>query len=100
MRLGELIRGLEALRGDMVLPVGLGEPMSYRGYYEQLAFEPAYDATVRDSVANARSAVGASYEGYKGGTYVMTVDTPVWLASYGTTGKSIDGIGLVFGEDW
>jgi hypothetical protein len=39
--LGELIEALEKLPEDRVLPVGFDKPHSYRGYYNELAFEPA-----------------------------------------------------------
>lgn len=64
---------------------------SYRGYYEQLAIghtdghEDGF-RTVGELLANLRAAVGATFTGYKGGSYVMHRDTPVWLGNYGESG--------------
>ena len=46
MKLGELIEYLEKQDKDKVCPFGFYYPHSYRGYYEQLAFEPAYNITI------------------------------------------------------
>lgn len=38
--LKELIEQLEKMPSDRIIPFGFGKPMSYRGYYAQLAFDP------------------------------------------------------------
>lgn len=86
MSLGELIAALEAADPRLILPDGFHNPHSYRGYYEQLAFEPAQNVTVGAMLADARSALGAVYEGYKGGSYRMVDYTDCWIAEYGSTG--------------
>lgn len=35
-----------------------------------------------------RSAVGAAFEGYKGGVFTMSRHTPVWVANYGNAGNT------------
>lgn len=89
MTLGELIERLEQAPRDQVVPLGFNNPHSYRGYYEDLAFEPAENVTVGEMLDAARSALGKTFEGYKGGDYTMHEYTDVWLASYSFTGESI-----------
>lgn len=89
MYLGELIAVLEAADSDMIVPVGFTRPHSYRGYYEDLAFEPTANSTVAAMLAAAREALGTTYQGYKGGDYKMHDYTDVWLAYYGCVGEGI-----------
>jgi hypothetical protein len=67
---------------------GFGEPHSYRGYYDELAFEPMR-TTIGEMLKAAESADGESYTGYKGGAFEMDGDTPVHIASYGCTGIAL-----------
>lgn len=93
LTLGELKDQLEKIDGD-VLIYGLGELMSYRGYYSDLAFVPV-DNTVkaRDVLIQVRNAMGEVFTGYKGGDYVMGRNTPLWLADYGdASGKRFMGL--------
>lgn len=83
MTLDELITALEAEDPGKVLPLGFSHPHSFRGFYEQLAFEPTTDVTVGEMLADARSARGATYEGWKGGSYTMLGWTDCWLAEEG-----------------
>lgn len=83
MSLGNLITALEAADPRLVLPDGFHHPHSYRGYYDELAFEPAQNVTVADMLADARSALGATYQGWKGGDYAMSEHTTCWLAEQG-----------------
>jgi hypothetical protein len=92
MRLGELIATLEKADPDMIVPVGFDNPHSYRGYYEQLAFEPAENVSVASMLAAAREALGSTYQGYKGGDYVMDEYSIVNIAWYGESGEEISAI--------
>lgn len=92
MDLGQLITRLAGEHPDQVVPIGFANPHSYRGFYHELAFEPAPTVTVGAMVEAARSAVGRTFTGYKGGDYTMTAYTPVWLAAYGATGEGIGPI--------
>lgn len=92
MRLGELIKTLEAVldKGRLVTH-GFGHPHSYRGYYECLAFEPVMHTTVEAILDCAKGAVGATFEGYKGGDFEMGEWTDVYVARYGDTGEPMSG---------
>jgi hypothetical protein len=89
MSLGTLIDALthrprdEEVRFDFgyMVPQGLG---SYRGYYYHLALGYKENATVRvaDLLKELRAAVGQTFEGYKGGDFTMSRDTPIWVANY------------------
>ncbi|GEM_PF-3444980 len=83
MNLGDLIRRLEDEPDhDRVAPHGFANPHSYRGYYDQLAFEPARNVTIQSMLDCAISAIDETFTG-KGGEYVMDQDTTVWLALEG-----------------
>ena len=76
-----------------------GQLMSYRGYYADLAFSRTYAdlafsrtseaITVDQMLTTCQAALGQSFEGYKGGDYVMGEDTPLWMANWGMTGLAI-----------
>jgi hypothetical protein len=85
MMLGELIAALEAEDPAKVVPHGFTNPHSWRGDYMDLAFEPARNVTVAAMLADAREALGNTYQGYKGGEYTMTEHTDCWLSEYGTS---------------
>jgi hypothetical protein len=85
MELKPLIELLSNLPSDAVVKNGFGKPMSYRGYYDQLAFEPKEYARIGDMLEHAKSALGATFTGYKGGDYVMSELTECWIAEYGHT---------------
>lgn len=86
---------LAAANQNAVCPDGFDGPHSYRGYYEQLAFEPTPDVAVSDMLSSARSALGATYEGWKGGNYTMDEHTQCWLAWEGEGGGETLGPVLV-----
>lgn len=94
MNLGKLIIYLERLDPATVFPQGFTRPHSYRGYYEQLAFEPAKNVTAGAMLADARKALGATYQGYKGGEYRMSEWTDVNLAEWGSTGEPLSPMAL------
>lgn len=83
LNLGGLISRLEREDPNRVLPLGFANPHSYRGYYSELAFEPVPRIRIGDMLAAARTALGATFEGYKGGDYTMTEHTSCWIARYG-----------------
>ena len=86
LTLGELISTLEKMPENTTLP-DLADPHSYRGFYEDLAFEPGEGAaTAGELLTRCRSAVGECFRGYKGGYYTMNCDTPLWIAHYGRCG--------------
>ncbi len=61
-----------------------GEFGSYRGYYDDMYVErEEYDdqktETVKEFRERLQLAIGQTFEGYKGGDYMMNKDTPVWF---------------------
>ena len=83
MTLDELIVALEAADPTLVLPLGFSNPHSYRGDYMDLAFELTANVTVGAMLADARSARGATYQGWKGGDNTMDAHTACWLDEEG-----------------
>ena len=84
MTLGELIERLEKVKDkSKVIKKGFGEPMSWRGIYSELAFEPAENVTIQSMLDNAKSAIGKTFKGYKGGDYKMDTYSDVHISEYG-----------------
>lgn len=96
--LKEIIDFLETLDQEAIVPFGFGEPMSYRGYYDQLAFEPIENARIGDMLTHAKNALGKEFTGYKGGEYIMGECTDCWIAPYGSSGG--DKIGPTLLKLW
>ncbi len=90
--LGAIIERLEQEDPEKRVRLGFWKPHSYRGFYEDLAFEPKQDVTVGEMLASARSALGSTFQGYKGGDYTMSEWATVWLANYGETGETLGPI--------
>jgi hypothetical protein len=89
MVLEELIAYLEKVDHGVVVKHGFNNPHSYRGFYQELAFEPAKNITVGEMLACAKDALGKTYTGYKGGEFKMHEYTDVYLANYGECGEGI-----------
>lgn len=83
MRLGQFIAVLRRLPPS--LPVGLSAVHSFRGYYDQVAFEPTPGATAALALEEAEYAVGHTFEGWKGGDYTMDESTMCWVADKGSS---------------
>ncbi len=99
MTLGSLIKRLEELMAadewGMQLYLPICNPHAYRGYYSDLAFETGRESaalTIENTLALCRGSLGQGFTGYKGGTYIMAEDTPVWLASWGCCGRKLISI--------
>lgn len=89
LTLGGLIDLLDTLDPE-ALVTGLGELHSYRGFYEDLAFEPSTRfVTVHELLLECRSAMGQVFHGYKGGDFMMGALTPLWVATWGVTGERL-----------
>lgn len=95
MNLGQLIKNLENLPQGGVIPFGFGKPMSYRGSYDQLAFEPVENALVSEMLEHARSAKGATFVGYKGGNYKMGDYSYCYIDNYGDCSGNEIGFTLI-----
>ncbi|GAB3937263.1 hypothetical protein [Larkinella terrae] len=64
---------------------------SWRGSYDELALnytEEGKETAITAFLELLKSAVGKTFEGYKGGDYVMNENTPVWVANYGNSGNT------------
>ena len=92
MNLQTLIETLSAL--DPTLPLRFDDGRlvrglcSWRGSYDQLTIDTVWGdddegLTVGGLLADAQAAVGKTFEGYKGGDYVMFPHTAVWADEYG-----------------
>lgn len=94
MTLGELIEFLEKRDPNKVVKLGFYHPHSYRGYYDQVAFIPVSDTTIGEMLKEARSALGTTYTGWKGGEFTMGAYTDCWIAEWGCCGDAI-GVALM-----
>lgn len=89
MTLGELIDAFESIPKDADVYFDFadlypGEFDSYRGFYNQLALSwSEYPCTVETFMTRLHSADGNTYQGYKGGWFQMSRNTPVWVSNYG-----------------
>lgn len=82
---------------------------SWRGAYEELALgfklsgydnddEHFAETTAETLLSELKNAVGKQYGGWKGGTYTMTRETPVWVTNAGNSGNT--GIIDVVDDGW
>lgn len=90
MTLGEVILTFKNMDKNALM-YGLSDPHSYRGYYCDLAVEnyTCGQKTVEDTLGMFEDCLGAKFEGYKGGDFIMTKNTPVWVAVYGCCGQKL-----------
>ncbi len=105
--LGDLIKLLETRPvgqgvGFDFCGMGIDGIGSYRGFYEDLALEPCEAGTgfrsVEQLLNRLRDAIGESFPGYKGGDFVMSVNSILWAAKSGETGST--AIVSVTGDDF
>ena len=89
MNLGKLIKFLGKQNQNVIVEKGFDSPHSYRGYYDQLAFEPTDNILISDMLKCAKEALNSTYTGYKGGKFTMTKETECHLAYSGETGKRL-----------
>jgi hypothetical protein len=93
LTLGELIDTLQDMPPDTKVS-NLTYPHSYRGYYEDLAFEKESGTRLASELlSECKSALHRPFYGYKGGEYGMNMETSVWVAEYGCTGERLIGLG-------
>ena len=89
MLLKELIARLEKEDPDKLLKKGFHQSHSHRGDYAQLAFEPCGEASIADLLKVSKFALNQTYEGYKGGDFIMTGDSEVFIAMYSECGYEL-----------
>lgn len=83
MDLGELKQKFETLTDDdFVFSVAFNNPHSYRGYYNQVAFEPTHNVSLKEIKESIVVALMNTFIGYKGGEYKYDKFTTVNLAVY------------------
>lgn len=80
----------------------ISKPHSYRGDYSQLAFEPTKlcfahrgdlkEATVKHILPMLEIADGEVFTGYKGGDYVMSGESEIFVAEYSHCGYYVEEI--------
>lgn len=92
MNLGTLITKLEEADQTLRVPKGFAEPHSWRGSYDELAFEPISGVYVSDMLKSAKEAIGTTYTGWKGGEFVMSLETECYIAEEGTCGEPLTEI--------
>lgn len=86
LTLGEVIAVLEEEQKKSpgrVLRMGFGDPGSWRGDYIEMMVQPKADVTIDNMLQDVKGALGDTYYGYKGGEFIMTEYTAVWLDYYG-----------------
>lgn len=92
--LGELVILLATVSNDelpVVFDDGVWWPVdldSWRGSYCELALSYTKEEekwTVACVLKMLKDALGETFQGYKGGDYLMGKNTPVWVASYGSS---------------
>lgn len=112
--LGDLIRQLKAINDqtktiaydfEYAVPTTLD---SWRGAYSELAlgFDVTvghslgreHDPTVAEILTECERAIGKTFTGWKGGKYVMSGKTPVWVANPGNAGNT--GIVAITDRGW
>ena len=101
--LGMLKVFLENADGKKIMRLGDGYPgdfHSYRGYYRFISLETSpVEITVSAFLKVVTDAIGSVFEGYKGGDFLMTQNTPVWVSGWGfCSGNGIVGVDLVDDE--
>lgn len=102
MTLGKLIKLLEQMNPEDKIICSTDTSIrftsfdSYRGYYEDLALgyiaADYYDERTNDTIntvgqflAEAKSCLNKNFYGWKGGEFLMTENTPLWVANNGHT---------------
>lgn len=94
LTLGELISKVERIANNMeedpLVYYDFGgfstsDIASWRGSYGELALNYTKDSDIRASgfLELLRSAIGQRFYGYKGGTFQMNEDTPIWVSNWG-----------------
>ena len=74
---------------------------SWRGVYAELALNFSFDGretSLEDLISWAEESVGKTFEGYKGGDFTMTRETPVWVANCGNSGST--AVTGVYDDGW
>lgn len=84
MNLEQLRVFLDQFPDDRKCSLGFQNPHSYRGYYDEVAFEYAINVTVGDMKKSVSRAFSETFQGWKGGDYEYGGNTPVHFATVGS----------------
>lgn len=79
-----------------------GKLASWRGSYDELAISfksTGNEFTAQEFLAELQAAVGATFEGWKGGEYKMGYETPLWVANPGYSSNTVP-IGVIDGPSY
>ncbi len=89
--LGDFLSQLRDADPEATIP--LANPHSYRGYYSDLALEPVNGAPIKvwQLINQLSDVIDTELTGYKGGEFMMSADTPIWVANHGCTGAALVG---------
>ena len=90
MRLEELINWLESQDKTAIITDGFGDPHCDRGSYMNLAFDPVEKTTIGQMLDHAKSALGKTFTGWKGGDFDMHEYTDVLIGEHGVCGEHIN----------
>lgn len=99
--LNTIIDFLKQRDPNEVPPVGFCNPHSYRGYYDEVAFEPTTNVTVEQMLQSCNRALCDTFTGWKGGEYTYDNYTQCWLSHKGrVSGQTITPVLLssMFGK--
>lgn len=96
LSLGELVGVLETQPRDRVVRRGLTNPHSYRVYSFDIAFELGGPISILGMLAVVRSAIGETFEAWKGGDYIMSTESGVHVAKRGEPGDDLGPLLLEF----
>lgn len=94
--LGQLISWLKQQDPNQKVKNGFGYPHTDRGYYENLAFDPVEETTFGEMLDHAQSALGETFEGWKGGDFEMDEYSSVLIGEYGKCGEHITSTHLKY----
>lgn len=104
LTLKQLIDFLESHNQDLVIHDGFGQGSSYRGYNDQVAFEPARFTKVSAMLQDAKAMLGKRIYGKSQHGYVVTEETLVNIADYNDCGGDEDEITMerleTMFQDW
>lgn len=89
MILKDLIEWLEQQDQTAIVKDGFGDPHSDRGDYWDLGFSPVEKTTFGNMLECAKSAMGATFPGWKGGEFAMHEYTKCHIGEYGECGEEI-----------
>lgn len=84
MYLGEFQEYIKSLPKKTVFDYSISDPMSFRGYYDEVAFEIEEGSMTREEcLKKIKKALTDTFTGYKGGEYTYNEYTPIHFCNYG-----------------